>query len=149
MASYPSFNDFLSSYEMEVESALKGESTPLQRGLRELQKKWDLKVVNLEEFFTAQVQRELEETGYKSDVYYHASFTVGQAEIMRDLIYKPVTDIFAVREWSLTNQKLLNFLNMKGLSIPKHFDEDFLRSMRRAGQNIIGAEILVIEATKK
>jgi hypothetical protein len=145
----PSLNDFIACANMEADAVARGSSSQLQVELRLIQKKFDLKVIELESFFTKQVQEELDEAGYESEVYYHASFTLGQAKVTQDLVYKRVTDIFAVREWCPTDERFLNGLKEKGLKFPEHFDENFLRTMRMKRQKILGAEILVIEATKK
>ena len=52
-----------------------------------------LNSVNLEDFFTKQVKSELNQAGYKADIYYHAFFTVGDllkgcSLVREDLIYK-------------------------------------------------------------
>lgn len=63
--------------------------------------------------------------------------------------YKSVTDRATVRQWSVHDQKLVNWLATKNLKLPNHFDEPFLNDLRKKGQKIFGAEMLVIEATKK
>ncbi len=149
----PSQSELLEMINQESMAIMSGRVSQMQYGLHQLQKKFDLKVVNLEDFFSEQVKSELVQAGYKADVYYHSSFTTGDLpkglqEIKQDLVYKPVTDTATVRQWCLTDEKLLSSLNKKGLSLPKHFNEDFLHSIRAQGQKIFGAEILVIEATK-
>lgn len=144
----PSLKEFLACMDMEAQAAYKGGSSELQIELREFQEKFDPIIINLEEFFTQRVQKELEETGYESDVYYHAAFTVGNVGATQDVVYKAVTDLFTVREWSPTDEKFQNRLSKKDLKLP-HYGEDSLRCMRMKGQKILGAEILVIEATKK
>jgi hypothetical protein len=95
----PSLEDFLGCMDIEANAAMRGGSSELQGGLHVMQKEYDLRVINLEEFFTQQVQIELDDAGYESNVYYHASFTLGQAEVTQDIVYKRVTDMFTVRAW--------------------------------------------------
>ena len=59
-----------------------------------------------------------------------------------------LTAITNSNRWCLTDEKLLDSLNKKGLKLPAHFNEDFLYSLRKNDKKIFGAEILVIEATK-
>jgi hypothetical protein len=99
------------------------------------------------------VKNELEEAGYMAEVYYHTSFTIGNlakglSDIEQDLVYKSVSETATIRQWSLTDEILLKDLSKKGLHLPTHFDEEFLRSLREKGQKILGAEILVINAKK-
>lgn len=149
-----SLEEIIEMVDTESRASSRGETTPFQKGLHELIAKSNLEIINMEEFFIERIKKDLEEAGYEADVYYHAAFEVGNLSAglspsSQDLVYRAVSDTAALRQWSLTDQKLLDELSKKGLSIPKHFDEDFLRSMRARGQKILGAEILVIEATKK
>ncbi len=124
-----------------------------QYELHQLQKKFNLKVIELEDFFAEQMKSELEQAGYRANVYYHASFVVedvpkGISAVNQDLIYKSVTDTATIRQWSLTDRNLLNWLAKKGLKLPGHFNGAFLSNIKEKGQKISGAEVLVIEATK-
>jgi hypothetical protein len=138
-----------------------GRASPLQHKLHLLQKKYNLKVIELEDFFAEQVQKELEQTGYKADIYYYASFATGELPqgisdpsklnkpLTEDLLYKPVTDTSSLRQWSVTDQNLLNRLDKKGLALPSYINAVFLKNLREKRQKIFGAEFLVIEATKQ
>lgn len=151
----PSLRDLLQIIETEIKNiALKGRPSAMQYKLHQLQEKLNLKVVNLEDFFSDQVKNELEKIGYNTNVYYHNSFTTGEmpksgSAVNQDLIYKPVTDVEGtVRQWSLNDGKLLDALAKKDIQLPEHFSESFLADLRAKGHKILGAEILVIEAIK-
>lgn len=132
--------------------AISGQVSELQQELHKLKEKFDLKVISIEDFFVEQVKSELMQAGYQADVYYHASFATGDLPKgfsgKQDLFYKPVTDIATVRQWCLTDERLLKSLSEKGLNLPIHFNEDFLLSLKERGHKIFGAEILVIDAQK-
>lgn len=149
----PSQSELLEIINQESMAIMSGRASQMQHGLHQLQKKLNLKVINLEDFFVEQVKKELKQAGYKSNVYYHASFEIGDlpkglSGIKQDLVYRPVTDTATVRQWSLTDEKLVTSLDKKGLSLPVNFNEDFLINLREKGKKIFGAEILVVEATK-
>lgn len=149
----PTQSQFLEIIEQELTTIMSGRISELQYGLHQLQVKFNLKVINLEDFFAEQVKNELIEAGYEAEIYYHNSFTCddvpkGLPGIKQDLLYKPVTDSASVRQWCITDEKLLDSLSKKGLSLPDHFNEEFLISLRENQQKIFGAEILVINAKK-
>lgn len=149
----PNENELLKIIEQESRALALGYLTEMQYGLSLLQNKLNLKVVALEDFFVDQVKEELNEIGYTSNIYYHASFTAGDlpagfSTVKQDLLYKSVTDSATVRQWCLTDENLLNRLSKKGLSLPDHFNDGFLSDLKEKGQKILGAEILVIEAKK-
>lgn len=150
----PSQSELIQMIEKQTMMIMAGEVPLMQYQLHQLQEKFDLKVIDFEGFFVEQVKSELEQVGYTADVYYHASFTTGDlpegaSGIQQDLVYKPVTDTATVRQWCLTDDKLLNSLAQKQLSLPSHFNEDFCQTLREKGQKILGAEILVIDAKKQ
>lgn len=130
-------------------------SKPLY-GVYLLQKEYNLKIINLEDFFVEQVKNELEQVGYTVNSYYHTSFTTGNApteeegveKVKQDLIYEAVTDTTRIRQWSLSDEKLWNNLKQKGIQLPSHFNASFLSDLRENGHKIFGSEILVIEGTK-
>lgn len=148
-----SADELFEMINMEAILNMQGYISPLQHKLHCLQKELSLKVVELEVFFTEQVKQELEQTGYKTNAYYHASFSTGEisknaSEVKQDLIYKSVTDTATVRQWSLSDQNLVNWLDKKHLKLPSYFTEAFLYDLRKKNHRIFGAEILVIEAKK-
>ena len=122
----------------------------MQKQLLELKEKFNLKVIDFEDFFIEQIKSELKDIGYRTNIYYHTSFTTGKLEfpIEKDLLYKSVTDTVTVRQWLLNEKFFLNSMNKKGINLPSHFNETFLGNLRNKGHKIFGAEILVIEATK-
>lgn len=149
----PSQSQLLEIINQESMAIMHGRVSQMQYGLHQIQRKFDLQVINLEDFFVEQVKNELMEAGYETDIHYHNSFTCGDlpkglSGIKQDLVYKPVTDTATVRQWCLTDEKLLDSLSKKGLSLPDHFNEEFLISLRKKQQKIFGAEILVINAKK-
>ncbi len=153
ISSKPSVKDLVEMIEMESQIHMRGQLSRLQYQLHQLQKEKNLKVLSLEDFFVEQTQKDLEQVGYKTNVYYHASFTSGSppneiSEIKQDLIYKAVTDSATVRQWSLNDKNLLRYLAKKNLNLPRDFDEIYLQNLREDGKKIFGAEILVIEAVK-
>lgn len=146
----PSLDEFHLMMQKEAFSLSTGHPSELQMQLHELQKKHDLKVIDVETFFAEQIKKELEEAGYHTNVRYHASFATGNltkagSQIKQDLLYKPVTDFATVRQWSLDDKKFIHLLNKKGLTLPGHFNEDFLKTVRAQNHKIFGAEFLVIE----
>lgn len=150
----PAAIDIANMMEVESRLAMQGFMSQMRMGLNQLQSKLNLKVVALEDFFVEQLKSELAEIGYTPDVRYHASFTTGTppssaSAVNQDLIYKSITDTGAtVRQWSLSDNNFVDRLNQKGLALPSHFDKAFLEDLKRKKQIILGAEILVIEATK-
>lgn len=68
--------------------------------------------------------------------------------IEQDLMYKAVTDSLTVRQWDLTDKKLIESLAKKNIALPDHFDASFVADLRAKKQKVFGAEILVIEAVK-
>lgn len=149
----PSQSELLDIIDYELMTIMNGNISQMRYDLHQLQSKFNLKVIDLEAFFIKQVSKELAQIGYKAKIYCHASFKIGDhpnnlLDIEQDLIYRSVTDTITVRQWSLTDKNLLNWLDKKGVNIPKHFDEIFLKDLREKRQKILGAEILVIEATK-
>jgi hypothetical protein len=100
--SKPTQSQLLEIINQESKAIMSGKVTQIQYGLHQLQQKFDLQVIQLEDFFIEQVKKELKEAGYESEIYYHNSFTFGAIPkglqgIQQDLVYKPVTDIFTVR----------------------------------------------------
>lgn len=149
----PSESDMIAMIEDEARAIMDGRTSHTQHALRQLQGTLNLKVIELESFFTEQLSNELKQTGYKSRVYYHSSFTTGDlpkglSGIKQDLIYKSVTDTATVRQWSLQDKNLLVSLSNKGIRLPEQFNDQSLQNLREKGQKIFGAEILVVEATK-
>lgn len=149
-----SINKFIEAMKLEYrERMLHGGASSMQYVLHDLQKEFNLKVICLEDVFVKQVRQELHEAGYKSNVYYHASFQIedrhkNTSHIEKDLLYKGITDHPTVRGCSVTNEELLSSLDQKGLRVPEEFNEAFLLELRKKGRKIGGAEILVVEATK-
>lgn len=144
----PSEKDFINMANEDAIASSTGHPSERQRALHKLQEALNLKIIKLEDFFADQVQRELTAIGYKTNISYHASFAIEPRPIEQDLIYKPVADAMTVRQWAVTDKKLLSLLAQKGLSLPSHFNKPFLDDLRKKGQTIVGAEILVIEAIK-
>jgi hypothetical protein len=149
-AGKPPHDVILGMIQEEAVLRAQGLCSSMQHHLNQLQKQKDLKVIVLEDFFVAQLKKDLEQTGYKVDTYYQASFSVATPtiDIKQNLIYKPVTDSASVRQWSLDDPNLLKSLADKNLHIPVHFNATFLENMRNQNQRILGAEILVIKGTK-
>ncbi len=148
-----SHNEIVELVYHESKGIFDGRVSQMQYGLHQLQRKFDLKVISLEDFFAEQVKKELMEVGYETDIYYHNSLTSGDlpkgvSRVEQDLVYKPVTDTATVRQWGVTDEKFLVSLSNKGLSLPGHINEEFLMSLREKGQKLFGAEILVINARK-
>lgn len=149
----PTLSQLVEIINQESRTIMAERVSQLQCALHQLQNKFNLKVINLEDFFVEQLKNELAEAGYEADIFYHNSFSCGDlpkefSAIKQDLVYKSVTDTFSVREWCLTDEKLLESLSKKKLTLPSHFNEEFLTSLREKQQKIFGAEILVINATK-
>jgi hypothetical protein len=120
--------------------------------LHNLQQKLQLKVVALEDFYVNQVKEELANAGYSNTSYYSSAFVTGklpdELNTPGDLIYKPVTDTIIIKSWEVENQLLKEWLLSKGLAIPPQLDKRAVSQIRDSGLKIIGAEVLVIEATK-
>jgi hypothetical protein len=121
--------------------------------LHRLQKSLNLPVIVLEDFFVEQMKNELLSIGYTSKSYYHASFVIGSLPadfkaVEQDIVYKAVTDTFTTRQWSLDDEILHESFRKKGIAFPHQFDATCMQKLKEKKQNILGAEILVIEATK-
>lgn len=147
-----SHSELVDMIHKEAEVSANGLVSEFQFKLHQFQQKFDLKVIALEDFFVEQAKSELERVGYKTNVYYHTSFTTGKLKeglmgIKQDVIYKSVTDTGAIRQWCLTDEKFSYNLAQKCI-IPPQCNEKFLYSLREKGHKIFGAEILVIDAKK-
>lgn len=148
-------NDLYDTMQKDASAiTMEGQASRSQHILHQLQHRFHLKVISMEDFFVEQVKHELQQINYKTNMYYHAAFSTAESSISAegieyDLIYKSITDTATVRGWSLKtgNVHLANWLATKGMQLP-HFDEAFLEELRAKKQTIFGSEMLVIEATK-
>ncbi len=59
----------------------------------------------------------------------------GLSGIKQDLVYKPVTDTCTVRQWCLTDEKLLDSLSKKGLTLPIILTNNFLFLLEKKVKN--------------
>jgi hypothetical protein len=146
-------NEVLELLDQESQSVMSGKVSQYQSDINKLKVNLGLNVIILEEFYAEQVKNELAEVGYEADVHYHNSFACADisnkySEINKDLAYKPVSDTFTVRQWSLTDEKLLKSLSKKGLALPREFTAEFIDSLKQKHQVVLGAECLVIDARK-
>lgn len=149
----PTESDFINHLENEARANTKGLMSRLRIQLFKLQQTLNLKIICLEDFYIQQVKEELKECGYETTTFYHTSFVTGElskklSPITQDLIYKSVTDTMTVRQWKLSDPRLLDVLSQKGLTIPAIFDHGFLANLKEKGHKIFGAEIHVIAAKK-
>lgn len=146
-----STDDLLEKVEEEA-GILNNKQRPLiQEYLHELHRKHKFKVIILEDYYSGNMQKELKEAGYTAEIYYHASFTQTQREnpsITDDIVYKPVTDGYNVRQWALADHRLHKQLAEKGLRLPSHITQEFVDNLRKTNQYLIGAELLIIDAKK-
>jgi hypothetical protein len=150
---HPSGIDLVDLIQSQSIACMRGHTSQMQLEFERLHREHHLKVIALEDFFIGQIKDDLQQAGYSADIYYHASFTTGEVSkelsaVKQDLIYKSVSDTATVRQWSLDDKNLLNGLNEKALKVPILFNEAFLEGLRKKGQKIFGAEILVIQAAK-
>jgi|GEM_PF-1995178 len=144
-------DDYLKFIEIEYRNLANGTVSEIQKKLHILQEQNNFQIIAIEDFFVLLMKKNLSQVGYKTDVYYHTSFTTGKLEALHldlDLLYKPVTDIEVVRQWSINDQKFLGSLNNKNIRFPRYINENFITELRSKGHKIMGAEILAIEATK-
>lgn len=165
---YPSDLGFLSIGNSEMNSIFSLGKSMFQDKIHDVVEKLNLQVIALNDYNTNQVKSELEKNGYECRVYYHTTFTVGDClsgEMERftapvnftepksftkyDLVYKQGSDIAAIRTCCLPSEKFSAWLATKKLSLPKGVDKAFLKELRRNRLKLFGAEVLVIEATKK
>jgi hypothetical protein len=148
----PSYEKFLSMINLECSLFSGGLLSLIQTELHTLQKDLNLKVITLDDFFSYQIKEELEEVGYKANIYYHASFARGPLpkdlpNIKQDLLYKAVADTGTVRQWAVNDQNLINSLQQKDLILPTDIDGIPLGNLKK-DEKIFGAELLVVEAKK-
>lgn len=151
------FSDFL-TMQMSFLKAL-GEKKPCKTHLQvyEFKEKFanqglPLPVIPLEDYFVSDLCAEFQEVGYTPKSFYRHAFTTGPAPASFStqdtrLIYRPVTDVFTLDNYGLNDPSLIQFLAEKQLEMP-HFDEAFLQSAKAKNHQILGAEVLVVEATK-
>lgn len=147
----PSLSQFVSMMENEALLLSKGCCSQQQHQLNALKTHMNLKVVALEDFFADQMKSHMQQTGYKVDSYYTATFTAEKdfpPEMKQDLLHRQVTDYASLRQWRLDDPNLLRALAAKHLHIPASFDASFLEDMHNKNLRIQGAEILVIRGTK-
>lgn len=149
----PSTACFLQMMKSESLARMKGFVSPEQALFHIWQKNFNAKVIDLENFFAEHMKEELHQAGYDAKVYYHTTFTTAKCPddmvVTQDMIYKSVSDLIIAREWALDDSNLLSWLLGKGISLPFHFNEAFIKVLRQKGEKIFGAEFLVIEATKR
>lgn len=149
----PTIDELLELIKHESLAKSHGKVSEMQIQLHNLHDTLNLKVICLEDFFVEHVQQELAEAGYESYSYYHSAYVAGNLPpismpIKQDLLYRSVTDWATVRQWALDDAGLRAILSEKKLALPT-FSEDFLNALRSKNQKLLGAEILVVVATKK
>jgi hypothetical protein len=150
----PSIGTFIQLTKETANALATEKPTQLQEMLHLLQEKLNLSVISLEDFFVEQVKIELAALGYTSRSFYHASFTKADPPrltnpIKQDLLYKPVTDtLYVVSQWAFNDELLLHTLGKKDIHFPEKYTESYLQKLKEENKLILGAEILVIEATK-
>lgn len=136
----------------DVHNDYKNLNSQTQTLLRELYKKKLIQVIAIEDFFVEKMKEMLENTGYSSTSHYHHSFTVEVPNSLKsgqELIYKPVTDAgLSVRQWKLYDKRFVNWLKDKNLNVPE-FASGYVKHLKTTDHRILGAEFLVIEATKR
>lgn len=117
----------------------------------------NLQVIIFEEYFAKKMIKLFADIGYEAKFYYHASFClmnihdiVATSEIEQPIVYKPISDtLLPVRQWSHKDKEFLSRLKHKNLALPTHCDDQFFAELLKSDQRLVGAELLVIEATKK
>ena len=150
----PSAAELAHVCDEDPRAQIQQKSCPRQEELRRLQKEHDLPVVILEDFYKERAMEELAKVGYACKDYYTASFILDkpvwpfQDPAAGLLVHKSVTDNFIVKSWRPNNPEFSQWLSSKGIQPPQFCDEE-LSHIRAKGLKILGAEILVVEATKQ
>ncbi len=132
----PPKNELATVIQKESYKIMTGKVSKLQRFVHQTKKELDLKLIELEEFFTQQLQKELKQLEYCTKKFYHASFSIGAppenfSNTKLDMIYKAVTDTVSIRQWSFLDKIFLNSLENKGLSLPAHFTQEFFENLKK------------------
>jgi len=138
-----SLGDLCVLMQAEAREVIGGCISEMQKLLKKLLENHDLQVIDFEDFFIQQMRKELEETGYKTNIFYHTSFTTGKFDMpmTKDILYKSVTATPPFKQYFVEDKFFVNTLKKKGIQLPA-------KSLKSEGCKIFGAEILVIEATK-
>lgn len=114
-----------------------------------LQQTHNCKIITLEDYYAEQVKGQLEELGYEARSFYHSAYVIDRFVREGPLTYKPITDYPHIRDWSVQDENLLEFLSSKGLDIPDDIKKIPVSDLRERNLQIFGAEFLVIEGTKQ
>jgi hypothetical protein len=114
-----------------------------------LQKKHNFKIVVLEDYYTEQVKDQLEGLGYRARSFYHLACVINNLSNEKPFTYKPVTDYPFLRDWSIQDTDLAEFLDSKGLGLPEEFKNKTDEELKDLHSQILAAEFLVIEGTKE
>jgi hypothetical protein len=129
----------------------------MQLQLEKAKEAFGLKVIPLEEYFVEKTKKMLERLGYSAKSYYHTSFceaslsTLAEpAELKQPIVYKPISDsLLPVRQWCHKDRDFLGRLQHKNLSLPSSCNDKFIKELFERNNRLIGAELLIIEATKQ
>ncbi len=151
----PSRSEFESLLRTILLESMDGKVSELQQSIESVRLKYNAIPMNFEDYFIEQIKNNFENTGYKVNIYYHASFTVGKLPptvthpITENLIYKATAGSATLRQWALTDANLQIQLKAKGLEFPAYFKDKMFRiGLIENGHKVFGAELLIIEATK-
>ncbi len=152
IADRPTLDQLALSIQEDSLSIAAGYPSSRQLMLHKLQEEHCLQVIQLEDRYAENIKKDLQDVGYEVDIYYQNSFVCQSSptgtKVTQDLVYKPVSDVFSVREWSLQDPRFLESLSRKGLCIPSHFNQQFLDSLRVKNEKIFASEFLVLNAKK-
>jgi hypothetical protein len=151
------FHDFISMRMAFLRALIEGTPMKQHRQLHEFKDAFYrngifLPVLSLEDYFVSELSQQFEEIGYMTKSFYRHAFTTGSLPSSippspKPLFYRSVTDIFDFKSRDLDDPELKRFFAEKQLEMPV-FDEEFLRDVRTKKQKVLGAELLVVEATK-
>lgn len=144
-------DEFYELWMDEISLRSNGYISNIQQQLEWTQKEYNLKVIALEDYYTAKMTAILNHVGYKVRSYYHTSFALmNKKDITQPIIYKHVTESLAtVRQWSHKDEKFMARLKDKNLCLPDNYDDKFFADLLNGDQRLTGAELLVIEAEKR
>jgi hypothetical protein len=141
----------------EKELRHRGKISARQEQLEWAKGEYGLTVVPLEEYFADKMVKLFTNMGYEAKFYYHTSFVVMNlleiktpSKVEQPILYRPISDsLEPVCQWSHKDKNFLARLKHKKLSLPADCDDKWIENLLQNNQRLVGAELLVIEATKK
>ncbi|MBM3201009.1 MAG: hypothetical protein FJZ56_01205 [Chlamydiae bacterium] len=130
-----------------------------------LRLKQTINPISFLDFHLTMLKQDLEITGYKVHIYFSIHFEIQEIDkthfrykdeeriILREekpLLLRLTTPFSSMTiGYDLDDPYLAQHLKKTGLSMPEEFDEDFIDNLKKNHQKILGAEVCVVEGTKR